>query len=36
MAIISCAFIDDEKLATCSIDRSIKIWDLKEKKLLFT
>ena len=36
MAIISCAFIEDEKLATCSIDRSIKIWDLKEKKLLFT
>ena len=36
MAIISCAFIDDEKLATCSIDRSIKIWDLNEKKLLFT
>ena len=36
MAIISCAFIDDEKLATCSIDRSVKIWDLKEKKLLFT
>ena len=36
MAIVSCAFIDDEKLATASIDRSIKIWDLKEKKLLFT
>ena len=36
MAIISCAFLDDDKLATCSIDRSIKIWDLKEKKLLFT
>ena len=36
MAIISCAFIDDEKLATCSIDRTIKIWDLNEKKLLFT
>ena len=36
MAIISCAFIDEDKLATCSIDRSVKIWDLKEKKLLFT
>ena len=36
MAIVSCAFIDDEKLATASIDRTVKIWDLKEKKLLFT
>ena len=36
MAIVSCAFIDDEKLATASIDRSVKIWDLKEKKLLYT
>ena len=36
MAIIACAFIDDDKLATCSIDRTIKIWDLNEKKLLFT
>ena len=36
MAIVSCAFIDDEKLVTASIDRSVKVWDLKEKKLLFT
>ena len=36
MAIISCAYIDDNRLATCSIDRSVKIWDLNEKKLLFT
>ena len=36
MAIISCAYIDDNRLATCSIDRSVKIWDLTEKKLLFT
>ena len=36
MAIIACAFIDDDRLATASIDRSVKIWDLKEKKLLFT
>ena len=36
MAIVSCAFIDDEKLATASIDRSVKIWNLNEKKLLFT
>ena len=36
MAIVSCAFIDDDRLATASIDRSVKIWDLKEKKLLFT
>ena len=36
MAIVSCAFIDDEKLVTASIDRTVKIWDLKEKKLLFT
>ena len=36
MAIVSCTFIDDERLATASIDRSVKIWNLKEKKLLFT
>ena len=36
MAIISCAYIDGDKLATCSLDRSVKIWDLKEKKLLYT
>ena len=36
MAIIASAFIDDDRLATASIDRSVKIWDLKEKKLLFT
>ena len=36
MAIVSCAFIDDEKLATASIDRTVKIWNLKEKTLLFT
>ena len=36
MAIISCAYIDDNRLATCSIDRTVKIWDLTEKKLLFT
>ena len=36
MAIISCAYLDDARLATCSIDRTVKIWDLNEKKLLFT
>ena len=36
MAIVSCAFIDDERLATASIDRSVKIWNLNEKILLFT
>jgi len=36
MAIVACSFIDDERLATASIDRSVKIWNLKEKKLLFT
>ena len=36
MAIVSCAFIDDERLATASIDRTVKIWNLNEKKLLFT
>ena len=36
MSIVSCTFIDDERLATASIDRSVKIWNLKEKKLLFT
>ena len=36
MAIISCAYLDDTRLATCSIDRTVKIWDLNEKKLLFT
>ena len=36
MAIISCSFIDDERLVTASIDRTVKIWNLKEKKLLFT
>ena len=36
MAIISCTYIDDNRLATCSIDRTVKIWDLTEKKLLFT
>ena len=36
MAIVSLSFIDDEKIVTASIDRSVKVWDLKEKKLLFT
>ena len=36
MAIISCAYLDNARLATCSIDRTVKIWDLNEKKLLFT
>ena len=36
MAIISCAYLDGARLATCSIDRTVKIWDLNEKKLLFT
>ena len=36
MAIVSCSFIDDERLATASIDRTVKIWNLNEKKLLFT
>ena len=36
MAIISCTYIDDNRLATCSIDRTVKIWDLTEKTLLFT
>lgn len=36
MAIVACSFIDDNRLATASIDRSVKVWDLTEKKLLFT
>lgn len=36
MAIISCAFLDNDRLVTASIDRSVKVWNLTEKKLLFT
>ena len=36
MAIVACSFIDDNRLVTASIDRSVKVWDLTEKKLLFT
>lgn len=36
MAIVSCAFVDDNRIVTASIDRSVKVWDLTEKKLLFT
>ena len=36
MAILASAFIDDERLVTASIDRSVKVWNLKEKTLLFT
>lgn len=36
MAIIQCCFIDNDRLATCSIDRSVKVWNLKDKKLLYT
>ncbi len=36
MAIIGCAFIDDDRLVTASLDKSVKIWNLKEKTLLFT
>ena len=36
MAIVACAFIDDERLVTASIDRTVKVWNLKEKTLLFT
>ena len=36
MAIISSCFLDDERFVTASIDRSVKIWNLKEKTLLYT
>lgn len=31
MAIVSCAFVDDNRIVTASIDRSVKVWDLTEK-----
>lgn len=36
MTIISTCFLDDDKLITASLDKSIKIWSLSEKKVLFT
>lgn len=29
-------FLDELRLATCSYDRQIKIWDIEDKKLLST
>lgn len=34
MAIVSAAFIDDERLITGSLDKTVKVWNLKEKKVI--
>lgn len=34
MAIISAAFIDDDRFLTASLDKTVRVWNLKEKKVL--
>lgn len=36
MTIMSAAWIDDERLVTASLDKTVKIWNIKEKKVLST
>ena len=36
MTIISSCFLDDDKLITASLDKTVKIWSLSEKKVLYT
>lgn len=36
MAIVSSCFLDADRIVTCSIDRSVKVWNLKEKTVQFT
>ena len=35
-AIISVIWLDNTSIATCSLDKSIKVWDISEKKLKYS
>jgi WD40 repeat protein len=36
MAIIGVCWLDDSTIATCSLDRTVKVWDLNEKTCKYT